>query len=128
MGFSHADLVFVHRRCLKLKKKGALSVMLQHAPVRVPISRRLVDETHAQRYGPGSGPVCHAAVTTAASTPSAVRVVAIFRRSLDDCFFLLIYAAVRVPILQEVDRRLIFLFEYRTIISNSVDVRPQYRR
>ena len=56
MGFSHADRFFVigdavcESLTIHLKKKGALSVMLQHAAVRVPIFRMLIDETHAQRH------------------------------------------------------------------------------
>ena len=94
MGFSHADRVFVigdadcQPSTIQPKKKGELSVMLQHAADRVPMFRRLIDETHAHRHWPGSGPVCRAAVTTAASTPSAVRVVAIFRSLLDHFLFL----------------------------------------
>ena len=95
MGFSHADRVFVigdadcEPSTIQPKRKGALSVMLQHAAVRIPIFRRLIDEIHAQRHWPGSGPVCRAAVTTAASTlSSAVRAEVIFRRLLDDFFFL----------------------------------------
>ena len=94
MGFSHADRVFVigdvdcQPSTIQPRKKGKLSVMLQHADVQVPTSifRTLIDETHAQR--PGFGPVCRAAATTAASAPSAVRVVVLFSRLLDDFFFL----------------------------------------
>ena len=106
MGFSHADRVFVFGEAdyqpstIQPKRKGELSVMLQHSAVRVPMFMRLIDDTHAQRHRPGSGPVCRAAVTTAASTPSAVRVVAFFRRFLLRLFISVktIYAAVPVPV------------------------------
>ena len=50
MGFPHADRVFVigdadcEPSTIQPKRKGALSVMLQHGVVRVPIFRRLIDE------------------------------------------------------------------------------------
>ena len=50
MGFSHADRVFVigdadcEPSTIQPKKKGALSVMLQHAAVRVPTFRWLLDD------------------------------------------------------------------------------------
>ena len=94
-GFSNAGRVLVigdadcEPSTIQSKKKGALSVMLQHVAERVPIFRRLIDNTHAQRITlrPGSCLVCRAAVPTAESTPSVVR-VAIFRGLLDDVSFL----------------------------------------
>ena len=57
MGFSNMLIVFVigdadcEPSTIQPKKKGALSIMLQYASVRVPIFRRLTEETtHAQRY------------------------------------------------------------------------------
>ena len=62
MGFSHADPVFVvgDANCppstIQPKKKGERSVMLQHAAVRVPIFRRLIDDLffflEYRTYGP----------------------------------------------------------------------------
>ena len=40
------------------------------------IHKRLIDETHTQRHWPGSGPMCRAAVTTAAAYTFCIRFAA----------------------------------------------------
>ena len=56
------------------KYNGTTIYLVFAASMEVPIFRRMVDETHAQRYWRGSSLVCRAAVTTA-PTPSASAVL-----------------------------------------------------
>ena len=94
MGFSHADRVFVigdadcEPSTIKPEKKGsticyAAACCCSSAYFQEVDKRNTRTATLTRLWS-----VCRAAVTTAASTPSAVLVVAIFRRLSDDFFFL----------------------------------------